>query len=177
MWCWYLVQTKKKCERRVAVEWHQRGLEVYLPLVWGSPVNPRAARERPFFPGHLFARLDLEAVAAAVVRWSPGIRGLVEFNGEPAPLSDAFVAGLRRRLEGIRAVGAMGQDGSRAADFVPMSRSPFDGYEGLFNPALLGAERTRILLACVQQEHFRQALQARLGRRQPGEAAGRDPLD
>ena len=159
---WYLVHTKPKCERRVAVEWHQRGFAVYLPLVWLSPVNPRAAREHAYFPGYLFARLELQAVAATVTRWSPGVKRLVEFNGEPAPLSDGFVAELQLRLSRIQAVGATGPDGARVNEFVPMRHSPFEGYEGLFSLALLGAQRAQILLACVEAEHFRQAIKTRL---------------
>jgi transcriptional antiterminator RfaH len=148
---WYILQTKASRERQVAVHLHQRGFSVYLPLIWASPVNPRAARERPYFPGYLFARLDFEAITVDVVRWCPGAKGLVEFCSEAVAVSDAFMAELQQRLERVRAVGGMAREGRRRAEFLPVNSGPFEGFEGMFNARLLGAERARILLACAQQ--------------------------
>ena len=153
---WYLVHTKPSRERQVAVQLHQRGFAVYLPLIWVSPVNPRASRERPFFPRHLFAKLDLQTVGADMIRWLPDVNGLIEFNGEPASLSDAFVAELQECLTRVRAVGTMGFDGARYSDFVPANKGPFEAYEGMLNAQLPGVDRARILLACVQQEFWSQ---------------------
>ena len=158
---WYLVHTKPSRERPVAVQLHQRGFDVYLPLIWVSPVSPRGSRERPYFPGYLFARLDLQSVGEDVIRWSPGVRGLVEFCEEPVSISDAFVAELQQCLHRVRAVGGMARDGARPADFLPVNQGPFEGYEGIFNARLLGADRARILLACVQQEFWHQTTKAR----------------
>jgi transcriptional antiterminator RfaH len=157
---WYLVHTKPSQERQVAVQLYQRGFGVYLPLIWVSPVNPRASRERPYFPGYVFTRLDLQFVGAHLIRWSPGVRGLVECNGAPLPISDAFVAELQQCLNRVRAVGGMDGDGARCADFLPVNQGPFEGYEGIFNARLHGADRARILLACVEQEFWRRTIQA-----------------
>jgi len=61
----------------------------------------------------------------------------------------------------VRVVGGNARDGARRADFLPVNQRPFEGYEGIFNARLLGADRARILLACVQQEFWRQSTQAR----------------
>jgi transcription antitermination factor NusG len=172
---WYLMHTKPSRERHVAVQLHQRGFGVYLPLIWVSPVNPRTSRERPYFPNHLFAKLDLESVGADVIRWSPGVKGLVEFSGEPVAISDSFVAELEQCLNRVRAVGGMGFDGARSADFRPMSQGPFEGYEGIFNPRLLGADRARILLACVEREFWRQTKLARPAVGMPDDPAAPRP--
>ena len=124
---WYLVHTKPSRERQVAVQLHQRGFVVYLPLIWVSPVNPRASRERPYFPGYLFAKLDLQSVGADVIRWSPGVKDLVEFYGEPASISDAFVAELQQCLNRVRAVGGNARDGARGTDFLLVNQGPFEG--------------------------------------------------
>ncbi len=172
---WYLVQTKSRQERQVAVQLHHRGFVVYLPLIWVSPVNPRASRERPYFLGHLFAKLDLQTVGADVIRWSPGVRGLVEFDGGPVSISDAFVAELQECLNRVRAVGEMGHDGAQNAALRLVKQGPFQGFEGMFNPRLLGADRARILLACVHQEFWRQTLQARSAAEMPDDAAAPRP--
>ena len=71
---WYILHAKPGRERQVAVHLHQRGLQVYLPLIWVDPVNPRASRERPYFRGYLFARLDLQTHGPEIIRWSPAAR-------------------------------------------------------------------------------------------------------
>ena len=43
---WYVLQSKPHKERQVASLLGSRNLEVFLPLLRCSPVNPRAARER-----------------------------------------------------------------------------------------------------------------------------------
>ncbi len=172
---WYLVQTKPSRERQVAVQVHQRGFDVYLPLIWVSPVNPRASRERPYFPGYLFVKFDLQSVGEDVIRWSQGVRGLVEFCGERVTVSDSFVAELQQCLHRVRAVGGMDRDGARPADFLPVSPGPFEGYEGIFNARLLGADRARILLACVHQEFQRQTTRAQPAAGIPDDSAARMP--
>jgi transcription antitermination factor NusG len=45
---WYVLHTKPHKERQVASLLRSRSLEVFLPLLRVNPVNPRAARERPY---------------------------------------------------------------------------------------------------------------------------------
>jgi transcriptional antiterminator RfaH len=168
---WYLVHTKPNRERGVAVQLHQRGLIVYLPLIWNSPVSSRGSREQPYFPGYLFARLNPQAVGLNVVRWSPGVSGLVEADSEPVSISDAFVAELQQRLNHSRADRDMGQKAARTGDFLQVNRGPFEGYEGIFNAQLLGPDRAQILLACVQQEYSRQMIQPRRRATLPDDSA------
>jgi transcriptional antiterminator RfaH len=158
---WHLVHTKHNRERAVAVQLHQRGFGVYLPLIWVSPGNPRTSREQPYFPGHLFARLDLQLVGVDVIRWSPGVRDMVKFCGEPAYVTDNFLAVLQQGLTRVRALSGKGNDRVHSTDFLSMSQEPFQGYEGIFNPRLLGADRVQILLACAEQEFWQQTTQAR----------------
>lgn len=168
---WHLVHTKPSQERQVAVQLHQRGFDVYLPLIWASPVNPRVPRERSYFPGYLFVKSDLQSSRMQVIRWTPGVKGLVEFGDEPVTLSDAFIAELQQRLVGVRAVGGMDTDGTRTVDFLPVDQGPFQGFEGIFNARLLGADRARILLACVQQECWRQTTAAGSAANPPDDSA------
>jgi transcriptional antiterminator RfaH len=150
---WYLVHTKPSRERQVAVHLYQRGFVVYLPLIWASPVNGHDERGRPHFPGYLFAKLDLGSAGPNVIRWSPGVRELVEFCGEPVLISDAFVAELREWLNRVRALNGITPDGT---EFFQVPPGPFEGFEGMFSTRLLGADRACILLACIQQEFWRQ---------------------
>jgi transcriptional antiterminator RfaH len=37
------------------------------------PVNPRARKTRPYFPGYLFVQADLAAVGLVEFRWMPHV--------------------------------------------------------------------------------------------------------
>lgn len=155
MECWHILRTKPNQEARVAVQLHQRGPEVYLPLVWVNPINPRAARQRPFFPGYLFIKFDHGVVDPSIFRWAPGVRGLVKFTGEPAIVSDEFIQELQQRLGRIKAVSGLALDSRGPQALLRIEAGPFAGYEGLFNARLKGSDRASILLACMQNELWR----------------------
>jgi transcriptional antiterminator RfaH len=172
---WYLVRTKPGRESHVAVQLHQRGLTVYLPLIWASPVNPRASRQRPYFPGYVFTKVDFQTVDEATICWAQGVKAMVKFAEMPAHISDDFVDELQQGLNRVRAVGGMGFDGAWRSSFLPMVTGPFMGFEGIFNPKLMGADRARILLACVEKEYWRQALQSRPAAKLENESTGAKP--
>jgi transcription antitermination factor NusG len=153
---WHLLRTKPSRERPVAVHLYQAGLEVYLPLVWVTPANPRAARQRPFYPCYLFARVDPAAMSPSSLRWVPGMRGIVEFSGVPATVSDAFIGELQEHLGRIRATTSLALDGRPEEPMLRIDAGPFAGYEGAFSYAKSGADRASILLACVQNQLWRE---------------------
>jgi hypothetical protein len=64
---WYVIRAKPHRERVVLAQLNRQGLEVFFPAVKVHPINPRAARERAYFPGYLFANLHLETVGAAAL--------------------------------------------------------------------------------------------------------------
>ncbi len=152
---WHIAHTKRFKERHVAAQLHQRGVEVYLALVAISPANPRAAREQAFFPGYLFVRSSEPAGLPAGVRWASGCRGFVEFGGELAAVADSFVDELHQRLQQTQAIYAMAFGCRVDQTAGPIPRGPFAGYEALFNPKLPAVQRSRLLLACIQEEHWR----------------------
>ncbi len=170
---WFIVRTKPNRERLAAVQFHLRGLTVYLPLVWVNPPNPRAARERPFFPGYLFAQVDEQRAHSDVVRWVPGLKEIIECDGEPITMAGTFVSELRERLAQIRAVTELSP--TRPRGTAPLiGEGPFAGFDGLFDSRLSGAIRSDILLACVEKEHWR--LKTQTARPRAGRSNGRIEL-
>lgn len=157
---WRVLQAKPHKERQVAVRLNQRGLQVYLPLIWVNPINPRAARQRPYFPGYVFMQATPWLAGHNLIRWSPGLKQMVEFDGEPASLTDSFLRELRQRLEQIRAVSGVAPNGQRPDDVLEITEGPFAGYEGIFYIHLSAAARTQILLTCIQQHHWQTKLAA-----------------
>ncbi|HEB63956.1 MAG TPA: hypothetical protein ENJ02_00220, partial [Chloroflexi bacterium] len=63
---WYVLRSKARKEDAVYAQALQRGLEVFYPRLRVNPVNPRARKVRPYFPGYMFVRVDLEAVGRSV---------------------------------------------------------------------------------------------------------------
>jgi transcriptional antiterminator RfaH len=157
---WHLLHTKLRRERQVAVLLHQRGLEVYLPLVWRNPANTRSAREQPYFPSYLFVRMDLQRVEPDIIHWSPGLKGLVEFAHEPAIVSNSFISELQKRLSGIYIVDTTVFKDAGRAELAQIVEGPFAGYEGIFSSSLSATERAHILLACIERAHYRLAIES-----------------
>lgn len=150
---WYALHAKPHRERQVAENLRQRKFEVYLPLVRVNPINPRAARLRPFFPSYLFAKADLPAVGPGALKWTPGLRRLVEFDNQPAIVPAHFIRELQRRLGQIQAAGGLALDGLDRGDPVRIVAGPFSGYEAVFDSRLPGNERVRVLLELIAQSH------------------------
>jgi len=148
---WYVLHAKPHKERQVADYLRQRRVEVFLPLVRVNPVNPRAARVRPYFPGYLFVKIDLAQAGMAALQWTPGLRGVVQFGGQPSVVPDNFIFALKRRVEQITAAGGLKCAGLESGARVRIVSGPFAGYEAVFDARLSDGERVRVLLELIQQ--------------------------
>jgi len=144
---WYALHTRPNKEGLVARLLETRQIENYLPRV----VDTRAKRRGPlpFFPGYLFTRVDLAQSGLGIIKWLPGVRGVVQANDEPVPVSEAVILHIRSRLEELEALGGLGAVSFRNGDRVTVVRGPFAGYDGLFDYHLSGQHRVRILLRLI----------------------------
>jgi transcription antitermination factor NusG len=143
---WYALRSKPRKEDVVWKQAHDRGLEVFYPRLRVNPVNPRARKVKPYFPGYLFVRVDLEAVGISAFEWMPHSLGLVSFGGEPASVPDNLIHAIRSRVEEIAMAGGEVLDGLKPGDRVRIDYGPFEGYEAIFDARLPGSERVRVLL-------------------------------
>ncbi len=150
---WYVLHTKPHQEQIVAAFLHQRQVESYLPLVRVKPANPRASRTRPYFPCYLFVQADLDLVGVEQLYWTPGLRRLVEFGGQPAEVPNHFMFDLRQRVNQICSMGELIISGVKKGDAVKIVEGPFAGYEALFDLCLPGTERVRVLLTLLEKQH------------------------
>lgn len=143
---WYALHSKVHKEDIV---WHQlrtRGFEAFYPQLRVQPVNPRARTLRPYFPGYLFVRADLDATGISTFQWMPGAIGLVQFGGVPAHVPDILIVALRQRLEDIEAAGGQLFYRLQPGDRVLIQDGPFSGYQAIFDTRLDGKDRVRVLL-------------------------------
>jgi transcription antitermination factor NusG len=129
--------------------WRQikgQGFEVFYPRLRVHPVNPRARKIKPYFPGYMFVQVDLEEAGISTFQWMPHSLGLVSFGGEPAVVTDALIHAIRTRIEEIEAAGGEIYDGLHQGDRIFIKYGPFAGYEAMFDVRVSGTERVRIFL-------------------------------
>ncbi len=146
---WYVLRTKPRKEDVVWRQVKSRGLEVFYPRLRVNPVNPRARKIRPYFPGYMFVRADLDAVGLSTFQWLPHAIGLVSFGGEPAAVPDNLIYAIQRKVDAIAAAGGEVFDGLRQGDAVRIQEGPFAGYKAIFDERLPGTERVRVLLSML----------------------------
>ena len=143
---WYALRVKPHKERAVTEYLQLREVTFYAPLVRVKPVNPRAAKERPYFPGYIFVQADLAAEGQQAFSWIPGTHGLVTFGEEPAIVPTNLIHEIRQRLAQLNAQGGLEKVEFHKGEAVRVVSGPFTGYEAIFDMQLSGKERVQILL-------------------------------
>lgn len=148
---WYVLHSKPRKEEFLLDQLRLNGFPAYCPLLRVTPVNPRARKVRPYFPGYVFVQADLQHEKASRLHWMPGATGLVSFDGEPARAPEGLVPVLRQKLEAINAAGGETLHEIQPGDSVRLVGGPFAGYEAIFDARLPGTQRVRVLLKLLQR--------------------------
>jgi len=143
---WYVLRTKPNKETLVWQQAEIRGLEAYFPQLPANPVNPRARKQKPFFPGYLFVRADIEQLGLSAFQYMPYTHGLVCFGGEPASVPESFIHSLQRRVHELKQNESSLIDGYKKGDQVWILNGPLSGYDAVFDIHWSGQERVRVLL-------------------------------
>ena len=144
---WYAVQTKPRkefvaCAALACIG----GVKAYLPALHVEPVNPRARKIRPFFPGYLFVSIDLIEVGLSTLQWVPGVARVIGCGSQPVSIPPAVIEEIRRRVQEVQANGVFGEGQFRRGDRVRIMKGPFEGFEGMFDTRIGGRTRARILI-------------------------------
>ena len=147
---WYVMQSKPQKESFLNEQLCLRGIETYYPKIRINPVNPRSKKVKPYFPGYLFLRVDLEKVGSSTLNWIPGASSLVSYGGEPAYVSDALVQSIQRRIDDGEIAGKDVVQNFKHGDVVTIHSGLFSGYRAIFDSRLKGNERVRVLLEMLQ---------------------------
>jgi len=151
---WYALRAKPRKEEFLWRQLTSQGTEVFYPRLRVNPVNPRARKVKPYFPGYLFVQADLAEVGLSAFQWMPHALGLVMFGGEPAHIPENLVYEIRKRVEEIAASGGEVLDGIKPGDWVRVQTGPFAGYEAIFDMRLPGTERVRVLLEFINKRQI-----------------------
>ncbi len=146
MLCWYALYTKPHKEQQVSAALQARGIETYLPTLPVYKGRRRTEKRQPFFPCYLFARMDLGAIGLSSVAWTPGLRRIVSFGGQPAVVGDEVIDIIRHRLKQMEASGYPIQRRFRPGDRVVIKSGPLRDLEAVFDKELSPSDRARVLV-------------------------------
>jgi transcription antitermination factor NusG len=151
---WYALHSHPYKEELLWKQVQANSIECFYPRIRVSPVNPRARKIRPYFPGYLFVHADLDLAGMSVFNWMPYSTGLVSFGSEPAVVSDALIHAIKQRILQVEQAGGELFHGLNHGDRVVVQDGPFEGYEAIFDVRLPGSERVRILLKMLSDRHL-----------------------
>jgi transcriptional antiterminator NusG len=96
---WFAVWTRSRHEQSVRGQLEQKAIESFLPTVsrWSRWKDRKKRIDWPLFPGYCFARF--EARARLDVLKCAGVVSIVSIDGEPAPIPERDIAGIRQLVE------------------------------------------------------------------------------
>jgi transcriptional antiterminator RfaH len=159
---WYVLRSKPRKESVVWKHATAIGHEVFYPRLRVNPVNPRANKVKPYFPGYMFIHEDLDEKGLSHFQWMPYSLGLVNFGGEPARVPPSIIYALQRRIKEVNAVKKDPLAGMRRGDKLRVVDGPFEGYKALFNSRIGGDERVRVLLEMLSGQQVKLDLKVNL---------------
>ena len=96
---WYAIWTRSRHESAVQDQLKEKGIEVFLPTVprWSRWKDRKKKIDWPLFPGYCFARFD-PGERLPILK-CVGVVSIFSFEGEPAPIPDSEIVGIRRLVE------------------------------------------------------------------------------
>lgn len=158
---WYALQSKFQQENLLWEQLCMRDIEAYYPRISVNPVNPRAKKIKPYFPGYMFVNVDLEQVGSSTFQWMPGVARMVSFGNEFAPIPDHLMQAIRERVDEINAVESRSFENFKPGDLVVLRSGTFAGYEAIFDSRLPGHDRVRVLLQLLENQQIRMVVPVR----------------
>lgn len=151
---WYVMRSKPCKEDFLWQQLRAREIECFYPRTRVQAAGRRPRKMRPYFPGYVFIRADMEQVGQSALQWMPGAAGVVAFGGHPAWVPENLIHAIRRRVEQINAAGGEALAGLQPGDPVLICEGPFAGYQAIFDARLSGEERVRVLLSLLGRQQL-----------------------
>lgn len=146
---WYVIQSHSRQEQQAEAHLRNQAYDTFLPRIRVEKIyrSKRVVHEEPLLPNYLFIRLRHWVDDWRPVRSTRGVLKLVDFGGEPAPVEDAIVEAMRRR------VGAPDEarPALEAGQPVTITEGPFRGLEAIFQ-VFDGDDRAILFLNMLQQQ-------------------------
>ena len=161
---WYALHSKPNKESFLFSQLRHRDIEVYYPRLHVQPVNPRSRKIRPFFPGYLFVHVDLEKVSLSALAWIPGAQNVVSFDSHPAIVPDEVISGIQKNVKRVNQHTQDQKQSLQSGDPVIITGGPFKGYQAIFDTALEGNQRVRLLIQLLHARQIRVQVPAEMAK-------------
>jgi transcription termination/antitermination protein NusG len=96
---WFALWTRSRHEQVVREQLEQKGVEAFLPTVtrWSRWKDRKKKIDWPLFPGYCFARF--RSRERLPVLKCMGVVSIISFEGEPAPIPEHEITGIRQLVE------------------------------------------------------------------------------
>ena len=96
---WFAIWTRSRHEKVVRQQLESKRIETFLPTItrWSRWKDRRKKIDWPLFPGYCFARF--KPVDRLRILRCTGVVNIVSFDGEPAPIAQYQINGIRRLVE------------------------------------------------------------------------------
>lgn len=150
---WYVIQSHPNKEQLLCKQIESLGIEAFYPKIKVKPVNPRARKIRPYFPGYLFIRTEPEMIETSALKWMPHSKGIVSFGGEPSIVPDTVINNILQKIGDSKDSLISINEEINAGTPVLVEYGLFEGYEGIFDLKLEGTDRVRILLKMLSDQY------------------------
>jgi transcription antitermination factor NusG len=151
---WCVLRSAPHRELLVCKQLDAYGIETYAPefprTSQTRPGSVRDKRHRWVFPGYVFFRPPASIDGWQVIRWAPGVRGILEVDGGPGALSDRVVHHLQRRIAEM-SVDPTGVRFKRGEPVV-VERGPLAEVDAIFDRELDSPARVQILVQMMGRE-------------------------
>lgn len=146
---WYVAYAKPRKEERVIFHAQRKGVTVFFPKLLLPHQFVKRQKTVPLFPSYVFVRIEAPE-QYAYVRWSPGVKYVVNFNGTPAPVDDHIIHFLKQQAdpEGLLAARSTLQAGQK----VRLCEGPFAGLVGIIQNPPDAKGRVKVLLELLGRE-------------------------
>jgi transcriptional antiterminator NusG len=96
---WFALWTRSRHEQVVREQLERKQVEVFLPTVtrWSRWKDRKKKVDWPLFPGYCFARFN--ARERLPILKCVGVVNIISFQGEPAPIPEREIDGIRQLVE------------------------------------------------------------------------------
>ena len=147
--CWYALETRHRCEKKVARQLTCVGIESFLPE--RTEIHRWSDRKKtvtiPLFAGYAFVRLDQSRATRLRVVQTPGVIGFVSSQGRAIPVPAEQLEHLRKLLR--EKVPCSIHAFLRAGQRVRVCGGCLDGVEGIY----VDADSKKLILSidCLQR--------------------------
>lgn len=149
---WYLLYTKPRAEKKVALELELKGYSVYLPLQrtlrqWS---DRKKWIEEPLFKSYLFIHTELEKNFYDILN-TPGVVKFVNFEKKPAQVNEQELELVKRILGEVDINFSAIELGSlELGAEVEIIAGPLIGHRGKLSN-IQGSSKVILVLSSIQQ--------------------------